>query len=63
MSWWRKEGDDFRAAVHERNRPKVGRMARLRAEVERIEASPGRLPSPADHDQLATNLNKIRAPA
>jgi len=30
VAWWRKEGDDFRAAMRERNRSKVGRMARLR---------------------------------
>jgi hypothetical protein len=37
MSWWRKSGDEFRAAMQERNRSKVGRMARLRGEVERTE--------------------------
>jgi hypothetical protein len=30
VTWWRKEGDDFRAVMQERNRSKVGRMARLR---------------------------------
>ena len=34
FAWWRKAGDDFRAAMHERHRSKVGRMARLRGEVE-----------------------------
>jgi hypothetical protein len=34
MAWWRKEGDEFRAAVAERNRSKEGRMARLRGMVE-----------------------------
>jgi hypothetical protein len=34
MAWWRKEGDEFRAAVAERNRSKEGRMARLRGTVE-----------------------------
>jgi plasmid replication initiation protein len=38
LSWWKKEGDEFRAAVHERNRSKVGRMARLRGKVEKVEA-------------------------
>jgi plasmid replication initiation protein len=33
LAWWRKEGDDFRAAMRERNRSKVGRMARLRGEA------------------------------
>jgi hypothetical protein len=36
--WWRKQGDDFRAAMQERNRSKVGRMARLRGEVEKVTA-------------------------
>jgi hypothetical protein len=37
LSWWRKEGDDFRAAYAERQRSKVGRMARLRGQVEDIQ--------------------------
>ena len=37
MSWWRKEGDDFRAALRERQRSKVGRLARLRGQVETID--------------------------
>jgi hypothetical protein len=44
MSWWRKEGDDFRAAMQERARPKVGRMARLMGKVEKVEAWPSRPP-------------------
>jgi hypothetical protein len=38
VAWWRKEGDDFRAAMQERNRSKVGRMARLRGKVEKVAA-------------------------
>jgi Initiator Replication protein len=34
ITWWRKQGDEFRAATQERNRPKVGRMARLKGQVE-----------------------------
>ena len=34
LAWWRKQGDDYRAAVAERNRSKEGRMARLRDTVE-----------------------------
>ena len=37
LAWWRKEGDEFRAAMQERNRSKVGRMARLRGSVEQVE--------------------------
>jgi Initiator Replication protein len=34
LAWWRKEGDEFRAAYAERRRSKLGRMARLRGEAE-----------------------------
>jgi hypothetical protein len=36
VAWWRKEGDEFRAAMRERDRSKVGRMARLRGKVEKV---------------------------
>jgi Initiator Replication protein len=36
VAWWRKEGDEFRAAMRERNRSKLGRMARLRGKVETV---------------------------
>jgi plasmid replication initiation protein len=38
MTWWKKQGDEFRTAMEERNRSKVGRMARLRGEVEAVAA-------------------------
>jgi len=63
MSWWRKEGDEFRSAMQERNRPKVGRMARLKGQVEKVEGPTGRLPSPAAHAEVETVLAKVRAPA
>jgi hypothetical protein len=44
VTWWKKEGDDFRAAMRERNRSKVGRMARLRGEVEIATTSQERRP-------------------
>ena len=34
--WWKKQGDEFRAAMQERNRSKVGRMARLRGAAETV---------------------------
>lgn len=43
ISWWRKEGEEFRAAMQERNRCKSGRMARLRGEVEKSVAFDKRL--------------------
>jgi len=35
LCWWRKSPDEFQAAQRERNRSKVGRMARLKGAVER----------------------------
>jgi hypothetical protein len=34
VTWWKKQGDEFRAAMRERNQSKIGRMARLRGDVE-----------------------------
>ena len=34
VTWWRKEGDPFREAIRERGRPKLGRKARLKAQIE-----------------------------
>lgn len=36
VAWWRKQGDEFRAAMQERGRSKIGRKARLRGGVETI---------------------------
>jgi hypothetical protein len=36
ISWWKKQGDEFRASVQERERSKVGRKARLRGQVQAI---------------------------
>jgi replication initiator protein len=38
LAWWRKSSDEFREAMQERNRSKAGRMARLKGNVEKIEA-------------------------
>ena len=40
VAWWRKEGDDFRAAMRERDQPKAGRSARLRGTVETAQPAP-----------------------
>jgi hypothetical protein len=61
LNWWPKEGDQFREAAIERNRTKVGRMARLRGQVEKVEAPGSRLPSPADHAEVTARLEKMRA--
>jgi len=36
VTWWRKEGDEFCAAMRERNQSKLGRMARLRGKIETV---------------------------
>ena len=36
IAWWRKEGDEFRKAMRERDQSKIGRMARLRGSVEAV---------------------------
>jgi hypothetical protein len=36
VAWWKKQGDEYRAAIDERGRSKIGRKARLRGEVEAI---------------------------
>jgi hypothetical protein len=38
VGWWRKQGDEYRAALRERQRSKVGRKARLRGQVEAVGA-------------------------
>jgi hypothetical protein len=38
VTWWKKQGDEFRAALQERSRSKVGRMARLKGKVDHVEA-------------------------
>ena len=38
VTWWKKEGEEFRAAIQERERSKVGRKARLRGQVQAVVA-------------------------
>lgn len=35
IEWWKKKGEEFRSAIEERNRSKVGRMARLKANAQK----------------------------
>jgi hypothetical protein len=37
MAWWKKSGDEFRSSRQEINRSKVGRMARLKGDVEHVQ--------------------------
>lgn len=59
IAWWRKSGDEFRSSIQERNRSKVGRMARLRGEVEKIEALQG-LPSPSLQEKIQATVDAMR---
>jgi hypothetical protein len=58
LAWWRKSGDEFRAAMDERNRSKVGRMSRLRGEAETAEAA--ETPSPSPHDKVTATVRAMR---
>ena len=60
LSWWRKSGDEFRDAVQERNRSKVGRMARLRGQVDAVTREPDDLQALVDAE-VAERLAKMRA--
>jgi plasmid replication initiation protein len=42
VTWWKKQGEDFSTAIQERNRSKLGRMARLRGAAERVQGVPRR---------------------
>src|SRR5580692_7681510 len=59
ISWWKKSGEEYRAAMAERNRSKVGRMARLRGEVENAEALNPRLKAPAQ-DRISATVRAMR---
>jgi hypothetical protein len=64
ISWWTKSGDEYRAALQERNRSKVGRMARLRGQVETAEVLPQMLPLPLQEkiNQTVEAMRKAGAP-
>jgi hypothetical protein len=36
VSWWKKHGEEYRNTLRERDRSKVGRMARLRGKTESV---------------------------
>lgn len=61
VAWWRKAGEEFRAAIAERNRSKVGRMARLRGEVEMAEAMAPALPARPVLDKISRTAEAMRA--
>jgi hypothetical protein len=62
ISWWSKSGDEYREALEERNRSKVGRMARLRGQVETAEALPELLPLPSRlQEKIAKTVEAMKA--
>jgi Initiator Replication protein len=58
LAWWRKTGEEFRNAMQERNRSKVGRMARLKGKVENVKAEPVR--AAEAHAALAAELAEMQ---
>ena len=60
ISWWKKSGEEFRAALQERSRSKVGRMARLKGEVEKAEPLRAGLPSPSLSKKAQATLEMMR---
>lgn len=47
VAWWRKEGDEYRDTLRELQRPKVGRLARLKGTVEHVAKPEPSEPPPA----------------
>ena len=60
LTWWRKSGEEFREAIKERNRSKVGRMARLKGQAESISPSSAEGKAAIDSD-LEAYLAESRA--
>jgi hypothetical protein len=58
VAWWRKSGDEFRAAMQERNRSKVGRLSRLRGQAETTEV-PG-TPNDSMQEKIAATVKAMR---
>jgi hypothetical protein len=61
VSWWRKDIPELQAAYRELNQPKVGRMARLREEVETVEATPLQGTLPSLKEKIEATVEVMRA--
>lgn len=48
IAWWRKDPDELSKVLRERNRSKVGRMARLKGAVETVAPRAAALALPAE---------------
>jgi hypothetical protein len=60
ISGMKKIGASFREAMQERNRSKVGRMARLKGQVERTEAPLRSISSPAPSEKVRATADVLR---
>jgi hypothetical protein len=60
VSWWRKDESELKEAFQELNQPKVGRMARLRDEVEQIDFGSA-LPSSNPKEKIDATVAAMRA--
>jgi hypothetical protein len=60
VAWWRKSGDEFREAVQERNRSKVGRMARLRGQIETAAPDDTLVRPPSLDEKVARTVEAMR---
>jgi len=56
ICWWRKSGEEFKAASQERGRSKVGRMARLRGQVKEVAAGADRQALNAEVEALMAEM-------
>lgn len=61
VSWWRKEASELKEAFAELNRPRIGRMARLRGEVEQVGEVRAIDSSSSHHDKVAATVATMRA--
>jgi hypothetical protein len=58
LAWWRKSGDEFQTAMAERNRSKVGRMSRLRGQLETADAAEP--PSSSPPNRIEATVRAMR---
>jgi plasmid replication initiation protein len=66
LGWWRKHGEEFRATYQERQRSKLGRMARLRGQTEQATISPAlalfpTLPAPVPPSRRSSSPVRLQS--
>jgi hypothetical protein len=60
VAWWEKDIPDLQAAYNELKRVKVGRLARLRGQVETAEVSGSLTPSPSPQEKINATVDAMR---